>query len=563
MRIYYSGHGTWGSTPAGLKSEPNLLALSGNNWDDFGTKSTLNASLYFEGKRFEFEFVLQVLIEGCDYTAEKLNELKESDWDGFFPIPETNYISLPSDIDFYTTLVAKLGKGAALKVVLDLKDAGYLLNISQDEKAKKLIETKGFTDSLLRESGANKAYKDGWRIFEGRPTEIEDFDLNILTHGMRSRTIPFRFQSDLLPYDINVLIGANGIGKSYTIKSLVEYWLQTGIGEPKFLKKQEHTPFSTYPNISKLILVSYSPFEEFTMDLEDVRLQGKKNYRYFGLRYKKEDGSAGINQNLPKLNSAESIIKSIYDDEKFNFISDRVKKLPTTISTLSEAFDFDYLALEVNKKSEFEFYDFNFKEIGEKTYLPLNTALAKAIDEEDLIAGCDLTSGVNFLRDDELVTLSSGQQLFSFIVINVLGELRDNSLVVIDEPELFLHPTLEIQFISLLKEVLKPFASKAILATHSLAVVREVPSKCVHIFRKYKDDLDIIPPPFETFGGSVQRISSYVFGDKSVTKPFDNWLEEKMKDDPNAEKLIAALGEEINEELMMKISRIGRRSNGS
>jgi hypothetical protein len=275
-----------GGTPSGLTNEPNLLALSGNNWDDFGTKGTLNASLYFEGKRFEFEFVIKLLIDGCDYTAKKLNELKENNWDGFFPIPEANYISLPSDIDFYTTLVSKLGKEEALKVILELKDAGYLLNITQDERAKKLIETTGFVDSLLRESGANKAYKDGWRIFEGSPSEIEDFDLNILTHGMESRTIPFKFQSDLLPYDINVLIGPNGIGKSYTIKSLVEYWLQTGIGDPKLLESQEHTPFSTYPNISKLILVSYSPFEEFTMDLEDERLQGKKTIAILDLDIK-------------------------------------------------------------------------------------------------------------------------------------------------------------------------------------------------------------------------------------------------------------------------------------
>jgi hypothetical protein len=117
---------------------------------------------------------------------------------------------------------------------------------------------------------------------------------------------------------------------------------------------------------------------------------------------------------------------------------------------------------------------------------------------------------------------------------------------------------LDIEFVSLLKKVLSPFKSKAILATHSLAVVREVPSKCVHIFRDEGFGLDVVSPPFETFGGDMQRISSYVFGDKSVTKPFEDFLV-KQSDKFSPEELIEALGNEINEEMTMSILRLGRR----
>ncbi|WP_216610867.1 AAA family ATPase [Vibrio mediterranei] len=176
---------------------------------------------------------------------------------------------------------------------------------------------------------------------------------------------------------------------------------------------------------------------------------------------------------------------------------------------------------------------------------------------------CKLTERVIFLKEQQPLSLSSGQRLFTFIVINVLDAIRYNSLIVIDEPELFLHPTLEIEFISLLKAVLAPFSSKTILATHSLSVVREVPSNCVHIFREDETGLDIVPPPFETFGGNVQRISSYVFGDKSVSKPFDEWVEAKMQEPIDADSLINQLGSEINEELMMKILSLGRKYSDS
>ncbi|WP_334664624.1 AAA family ATPase, partial [Klebsiella variicola] len=158
--------------------------------------------------------------------------------------------------------------------------------------------------------------------------------------------------------------------------------------------------------------------------------------------------------------------------------------------------------------------------------------------------------------------LSSGQRLFVYIAINVVGAMKENSLIVIDEPELFLHPNLEIEFIGLLKKLLKPFRSKAILATHSLSITREVPSKCVHIFRYKDDELEIVPPPFETFGGNVQRISSYVFGDKSISKPFDEWLEMQLQDIKDPKKLIEMLNEEINEEMIMKIMSLGRKYHG-
>ncbi|HHQ5462304.1 TPA: AAA family ATPase, partial [Aeromonas hydrophila] len=172
-------------------------------------------------------------------------------------------------------------------------------------------------------------------------------------------------------------------------------------------------------------------------------------------------------------------------------------------------------------------------EIKGRNYLKIDKDIPLLIDNSNLVNLCKLTEGVKFISNGEIISLSSGQRLFTYIVINVLGSIRENSLVVIDEPELFLHPTLEIEFISLLKAILKPFRSKAILATHSLAVVREVPSKCVHIFKEVDGILDIIPPPFETFGASVQRISSYVFGDSSLTKPFDDWLSRLVKDEPD------------------------------
>lgn len=162
-------------------------------------------------------------------------------------------------------------------------------------------------------------------------------------------------------------------------------------------------------------------------------------------------------------------------------------------------------------------------------------------------------SGIVFIKNGEPVELSSGQRLFSYIVANILGAMRRNSLIIIDEPELFLHPSLEIAFIRMLKQLLASYDSKALLATHSLVTVRELPRHCVHVFERSPNQVFVNHPPFETFGGDIQRISSYVFGDKSVSKPFEEWLKAKLEEFGSADALIGALGGNINEEMLIQI----------
>lgn len=539
----------------------NFLSLIGNNWDDYNFKTTLNAQLIFDGKTLDFDFNLKLLIKSSNYTTETLNKLCASGWDGCFPIPETDYLSLPSDIDFYKTLVAKLGV-IETKQVLDILHDASLLSHSKDHPSYSLMHEDGFKLSLLRESGAHKAYLDGWLILKGELSEVKNFTLFVKSRSGENKEIPFQFESSLLPYDINVLIGPNGIGKSHSLKTIVSGWLQSE-------DKKADLFFDKRPNVGRLILISYSPFEEFDLTLDNSNLLDKSAYKYFGFRYEKKEredddiSTIEIDRDLPALDSSKSLISSIYDDQKTSFIIDKVKKLEAAERVLKPALGYEYLALEISPKTATMALKNKIIRIDDRHYLKIDEEIPFLITDFELIESCKLAEGVKFIKNNKVLQLSSGQRLFTYIVINVLGSIRENSLVVIDEPELFLHPTLEIEFISLLKAILKPFRSKAILATHSLAVVREVPSKCVHIFKETNGVLDIVPPPFETFGASVQRISSYVFGDSSVTKPFDDWLSELVKKEPNIDALISSLGDEVNEQLIMKILKLGRLYHGS
>lgn len=558
MKVYYHEGSNWSWRPTLISGQKDLLALSFNNWDDFGVSTTLNACLFYDGDLI-LELSLKLLIENDVYSPIKMNEIRKAGWDGFFPIPKVNYVSVPSDIDFYDALISKLGKDGAGDVLLLIRDAGYLLNVIGDPSAKELIESKEFDISPLREGGARKAFVDGWKQFKNEKSSIDDFKLFTQNKNGMINDISFHFNSSTLPYDINVLIGPNGVGKSHTLKKLVEFWLG---GEAKGKREliKDFQPFDKNPNISKLILISYSPFEEFEIDLERYQLKDKDAYKYFGFRKNTSTNGkrrVGISRNLPATDSVSSILKAFSDDAIYSYMQRRVSKTESIWDVLQPALEFEEIALEVNKNAEIPDY-LSEHVVGlenDRRCVYLNANNFKLVDRamSEHTDKFKVTSGVLFVSNNDVIELSSGQRLFCYIVINVVGQIRNDSLIIIDEPELFLHPTLEIEFISLLKKVLTAFNSKAILATHSLAIAREVPARCMHVFKKTKSVTEVDHPPFETFGGDMQRISSYVFGDIRVSKPFSEWVDKKLKELGSQEELIKLLQGEINEEIMIKI----------
>lgn len=544
------------------RSKESCLLLKQDNWDDFTYKTFFQTSFLVNGEEIEIDSI-RILIEGQKTAYSYLNQLIQEGWNAEFPLPDTNYISVPSSVEFYKVIEGKLGKETALEAAKALKDAGYMLNVMKDEGSYKLSQTEGFSSSLQRESGAIKAFEDGWRFLERIQTRIDDFSFKfILRQKDQPIKINFNLNSSILPYDINILVGPNGVGKSQALQNLVESLLKIERCTTAKLEKQNLVPFENRPTVSQIIVISYSPFEQFILDIEKYDLVDKDVYRYFGFRKRRisEGGktSIGLSRNRPAQDSVDSLLKCILEDQKFSYRSDWVNKVITANTILNEAINYDKLAIELHEGAVADniYDDTIFSaapiiELNKKLYIPINKEVIHNINIDRAVNFVNKLRGVVFLKDDDVVELSSGQRLFSYIVINILGTIRNNSLILIDEPELFLHPNLEISYLALLKSVLEYFASKAVIATHSLIAVREVPRKCVHVLMQTEAGTIAVNPPFETFGGDMQRISSYVFGDKSVTKPFQDWLAKKVEELGSPQNVIDTLGTEINEETIM------------
>jgi ABC-type cobalamin/Fe3+-siderophores transport system ATPase subunit len=553
-----------------LKQEGDLLLLHYDRWDDFGYKTRFPTTCRIGGSEIELG-ATHILFADQQASHPFLRKMREEGWDGLFPL-DADYISVPEQITFYEQLLSLLTARGALEIATKLRDASFLAYIMQDNKALGLIETSGFSTSLQRERSQQKAFNDGWKLLNGQTLNVADLSFNFRNPTGELSTLQMNYMSDsLLPHDVNVIIGPNGVGKSWLIRQMIRSWIQPDDHHEML----EGAGFKPRPNLSQLVTVSYSPFERLPVDTDDENslqkpLKDKDIYRFFGFRGRRASQKTGrlmsVRHSLavPRENAARSLIQCLVDDMRYSTIREWANKLLTLQRILGSAIQYDVAAVrlqdgapldEIIGDDPLDEIDIIELDEGDKRivrYVPI-VAGTHALNVSALLEHVDLNGGVIFLNAGKPLPLSSGQQLFFYIVVNILGVIRRNSLVIVDEPELFLHPTLEVQFVSMLKKILQTYGSKALLATHSVLTVREVPKGCVHVFEMNEDGFVIKTPPFETFGGDVQRISSYVFGDRAASKPHEAWLRDLLDTYGTADEVLEALGTEVNEEMIVQL----------
>ncbi|GBQ91287.1 ATP-binding protein [Gluconobacter albidus] len=558
-----------------LASKDDFLLLLHDRWDDYNYQTRFPTLCRVGGELVELGAV-KILFAGERASHSFLIKKRENGWNGEFPLKDADYISVTEATTFYEQLLEILPEKGALKVAQKLRDASYLAHMAQDDKALALIDTEGFRNSLQRERSLQNSFAEGWRVLNGQALDVANLSFTFRSPTDDLSTLRMNFASrSLLPHDVNVIIGPNGVGKSSLLRQMVKAWIQPGVGHAAL----KGAFFEPRPNLSQLVAIAYSPFERLPVDTDDEEsldrpLKDKDIYRFFGFRGRLPSQKTGrptrIRNSLtvPKVNAARSLIQCLTDDLRYSNLKAWANKLRTLQEVLGSGIDFDVAAVRLlpDTPSEELIADDTLDAIdlikiedtdskGKKVtvcYVPIAPE-SSGINVPSLLRHADLDHGVSFFKGDAPLQLSSGQRLFFYIVVNILGVIRRNSLVIVDEPELFLHPTLELQFVSMLKQILRTYGSKALLATHSVVTVREVPSSCVHVLEATEEGLAIKSPPFETFGGDVQRITSYVFGDRSVSKPHEAWLRKLLAKYDTADEVIEALGTELNEEMIIQL----------
>lgn len=156
----------------------------------------------------------------------------------------------------------------------------------------------------------------------------------------------------------------------------------------------------------------------------------------------------------------------------------------------------------------------------------------------------------NFSFDDA----SSGEYHIILTFLNILSLIEENSLVLLDEPEISLHPNWQIKYMDIFNKIFHSFPNTHfIIASHSHFIVSDLKSENSHILAMgvtEAGEIILIPTAKNTFGWSAEQILLDVFKVTSIrnyyiTKTVTDVLKELSKENPNYDFVKTQLGQII------------------
>jgi ABC-type multidrug transport system ATPase subunit len=137
--------------------------------------------------------------------------------------------------------------------------------------------------------------------------------------------------------------------------------------------------------------------------------------------------------------------------------------------------------------------------------------------------------------------VSSGQNILLFIITEVIAQIRQNSLIIYDEPETHLHPNAISELMNTLFTMTENFNSFCILATHSPIVIQELQSRNVYVIER--EDLAVSARKLdkEVFAENLTVITEDIFGNREVSKHYIQFLRGLVTEDMTFEEIVSTL----------------------
>jgi len=114
MQVVYLGRGSRRTNPP-PQPDGDVIELLSNNWDDYGYKTSFPVTCRMADEIVELPG-LKLLLDEAHTSSTALDALRAEGWDGVFPIPGTNYVSVPTEITFYEQIEGVLGIDVAIAV---------------------------------------------------------------------------------------------------------------------------------------------------------------------------------------------------------------------------------------------------------------------------------------------------------------------------------------------------------------------------------------------------------------------------------------------------------------
>lgn len=179
------------------------------------------------------------------------------------------------------------------------------------------------------------------------------------------------------------------------------------------------------------------------------------------------------------------------------------------VEFLNEIKNGNQLKKEVNSKTELMEFDIMNNELSLEKFMLLQE-----------LASLDLITypSIRLVKNNDEIDIedaSSGEYHFISTMIGIYASIKQNSIVLIDEPEISLHPNWQMKYMSFLKELFKEYSScHFIITSHSHFFASDLDGNNSLIIGLKNGDnyIEQVPlPPYNTYGWSAEDVLYSVF----------------------------------------------------
>jgi energy-coupling factor transporter ATP-binding protein EcfA2 len=338
---------------------------------------------------------------------------------------------------------------------------------------------------------------------DGREVEV-DFAFN------HNTTIPKR---------TCVIIGKNGVGKSRALGNIAR----------KALKGIARGASGDSDRIIASRVLAFTPGNEFTATFPGERWRQPATYykRLSTSRVRHSDSGNTATASVIELSRDN---RDIAEKSRFSIFLDAVQAInrPEEIAFRSSTSNNPVSLTELKRSSE-------------RRRLELLSGIVRAVEPGRVVNG-------------KFYHLSTGEVRFIKLLAQACTYIENGSLLLLDEPETHLHPNFIARFMNAMEKLLADTGSCAIMATHSVYVVREVFHDQVVVVEKDEEGrVSAKAPGMRTFGADISSISAFIFGEEGTSFLAEETIArikaEKLSFDEIREKYGAFLSREVLSEL--------------
>lgn len=467
-------------------AEKDIIFLVEDGWNDWFIFNTMYNLIYVDkdGTKTDIGSV-KIGQLGLQKGRPPIEKEFEDIGDSFFSIGQS---------DEYYIKINELNSQYMLNFRDDLlgslNDMAFNTDLLLNTQSERVTEISLFRDVSLNmvRGQFSRLTKGGARLtpYNFKYESKDNLDTNLLT-------MYFEVKPDsIIPSNIHVIIGRNGVGKTHLIKSMISSLLsldQTNdFGKFTFDNSNECIAFAN------IVYVSFSAFDNICKWYSEQDFDKSIPFEYVGLQKNESEKDGELAE-----------VKMIQlDDEFFESLTDICRR--------------------------------NKSNLWIEAIISLST---DPIFAESDIQG--LIKGKKVNKDKAKRTfnrLSSGHKIILLTITKIVEKVEEKSLIFLDEPEGHLHPPLLSSFIRTLSKLLTHRNGVSIIATHSPVVLQEVPSDCVWKLHRFGKNAHAERLEVETFGQSIGVLTREVFRLETTRSGFYNVLKLAVKESDNFNEVI-------------------------